>query len=60
MQCSFFASSLGIYEEGFLFFFETGSHYIALAALVLTIQTTDQAGLELTDTYLTLPPEPWD
>lgn len=37
-----------------LLWFETGSHYADLTGLELTV---DQAGFQLTETFLTLPPE---
>jgi hypothetical protein len=39
------------------FFFDTGSHYVALAGLELSV---DQAGLELREILLPLPPKCWD
>lgn len=39
-----------------LFCFETGSYYVAVAGLELTV---DHSGLGLTDIYLPLPPEYW-
>ena len=38
-------------------FFETGSHYVVLAGLGLSV---DQANLELTEIHLPLPPKCWN